>query len=57
MGLLCFGAVGFVLAVAALVPAQASRFPVHKLAACFGMVAGFSGMLLSGMSISAARPG
>ena len=55
MGLLCFGAVGFVRAVAALVPAQASRFPVHKLAACFGMVAGFAYMLLSGMSVSAVR--
>ena len=55
MGLLCFGAVGFVRAIAALMPAQASRFPVHKLAACIGMAAGLAYMLLSGMSVSAVR--
>ena len=29
--------------------------PVHKLAACVGMVAGFAYLLLSGMSVSAVR--
>ena len=55
MGLLCFGAVGFVRAAAALLPGYASRFAVHKLAACVGMLAGFAYLLLSGMSVSAVR--
>ena len=55
MGLLCFGAVGFVRAIAALMPGLASRAPVHKLAACVGMLAGFAYLLLSGMSVSAVR--
>ncbi|MEC8215642.1 MAG: ComEC/Rec2 family competence protein [Pseudomonadota bacterium] len=55
MGLLCFGAVGFVRAAAALLPGYASRFAAHKLAACVGMVAGFAYLLLSGMSVSAVR--
>ena len=55
MGLLCFGAVGFVRGVAALMPTLACRVPVHKLAAGVGMAAGFAYMLLSGMSVSAVR--
>ena len=50
MGLLCFGAVGFVRAAAALLPGYASRFAVQKLAA----VSGFAYLILSGMSVGIA---
>ena len=55
MGLLCFGVVGLLRAMAALFPQAASRFPVHKYAAAGGMIAGLAYVLLSGMSVSAIR--
>ena len=55
MGLLCFGVVGFLRAMAALFPQAASRMPVHKYAAVAGIVAGLAYMVLSGMSVSAVR--
>ena len=55
MGLLCFGVVGLLRAMAALFPQAASRLPVHKYAAVGGMIAGLAYVLLSGMSVSAIR--
>ena len=55
MGLLCFGVVAALRRVMALFPHFASRFPVHKIAALGGFVAGLLYVLLSGMSISAVR--
>jgi ComEC/Rec2-related protein len=55
MGLLCFGVIAFLRCCAALFPVWASRFPVHKVAACFGLMAGFVYVCLSGASISAVR--
>ena len=55
MGLLCFGVVGLLRAMAALFPQLASRVPVHKYAAVGGMIAGLAYVLLSGMSVSAIR--
>lgn len=55
MGLLCFGVIGFLRALMALFPVQASRISVHKYAAVFGIVAGLAYVVLSGLSVSAIR--
>ena len=55
MGLLCFGLIGFLRGLAALIPSLACRVPVHKYAALAGIVAGFAYLLLSGLPISAIR--
>ena len=39
MGLLCFGVIGFLRGVMALMPGVASRLPVHKFAAFAGLLA------------------
>jgi len=55
MGLLCFGVIGFLRMLAALVPSWACRVPVHKFAALAGVGAGLGYVVLSGLSVSAIR--
>jgi competence protein ComEC len=55
MGLLCFGVIGFLRGVMALMPGVASRLPVHKFAAFAGLLAAALYVVLSGASISASR--
>ena len=55
MGLLCFGVIGFLRMLAALVPSWACRAPVHKFAALGGVGAGLGYVVLSGLSVSALR--
>ena len=55
MGLLCFGIVGFLRGLAALMPQTASRVSVHKYAAVAGIIAGLAYVVLSGLSVSAIR--
>ena len=55
MGLLCFGLIGCLRGLAALVPSLACRLPVHKFAAVAGVLAGLGYVFLSGLSVSAIR--
>ena len=55
MGLLCFGVIGFLRLLAALVPGFACQLPVHKIAALGGVGAGLGYVILSGLSVSAIR--
>lgn len=55
MGLLCFGIIGFVRAVMALMPHTASRFALHKYASLIGLAGAALYVVLSGASISASR--
>ena len=55
MGLLCFGIIGFVRAVIALMPHTASRFALHKYASLIGLAGAALYVVLSGASISASR--
>lgn len=55
MGLLCFGVIAAVRALASLAPRFSMRVPVHKYAAVAGVITGLGYVFVSGASISAVR--
>lgn len=55
MGLLCFGVIAAVRALASLAPGFSMRVPVHKYAALAGVITGLGYVFVSGASISAVR--
>ena len=55
MGLLCFGVIAVLRAVASLAPSLSMRIPAHKYAALAGVITGLGYVFVSGASISAVR--
>ena len=55
MGLLCFGVIAALRAVASLAPSLSMRLPAHKYAALAGVITGLGYVFISGASISAVR--
>ena len=55
MGLLCFGVIAVLRAVASLAPSLSMRVPAHKYAALAGVITGLGYVFVSGASISAVR--
>ena len=55
LGLLCFGVIAGLRALASLAPAISMRMPVHKYAALAGVITGLGYVFVSGASISAVR--
>jgi competence protein ComEC len=55
MGLLCFGVIAALRAMASLAPSFSMRVPIHKYAAFAGVLTGLGYVFISGASISAVR--
>ena len=55
MGLLCFGVIAALRALASLAPSLSMRVPAHKYAALAGVITGLGYVFISGASISAIR--